>query len=75
MPPQYSTFYEHVHEADGIVRLENIFLEILSTYGDMYIIISGDINARTGNMKDYIENDDLSHLDLGNLYVGSNFNI
>ena len=40
----------------------------------MYIIISGDINARTGNMKDYIENVDLSHLDLGNLYVSSNFN-
>ena len=73
--PQYSTFYEYVHvHVDGILRFENILLEILSTYGDMYIIISGDINARNGNIKDYIGNDDLSHMDLGNLYVGSNFN-
>ena len=55
--PEGSVLYETLDESDGIMRLENIMVDIVSKYGDLRVILMGDLNARIGKMCDFIEND------------------
>ena len=40
---EWSNFYNHGGEENGILRLEKCICEIMSEYGDFYIILAGDL--------------------------------
>ena len=54
--PQGSTIYGENQE-NGIERLEDWLIELESGHSDSHVLVVGDFNARTGNLKDYIEGD------------------
>ena len=56
IPPQGSTFYNQRGEKNGITVLDDCISELYRKYGDMNVIICGDLNARTGSFG--IENGD-----------------
>ena len=58
IPPSNSSFYNK-RELDPFDELENA-IQKYSTMGE--VILAGDINARTGCLPDYIENDNSKHL-------------
>ena len=52
LPPEGSPFY--TDEINGILMLEAEIANVLATLdGDIYIILTGDLNARTGNQMDF----------------------
>lgn len=72
--PENSSIYS-ANEDDGIILLENILTELTLKYGDLHFFVSGDLNARTSNIQDYIEEDDLELMDFAKWYPKDNFNI
>ena len=52
IPPENSNFYND----EELMLLESEIISFCSTH--KYVIITGDFNARTAEMKDYTENDD-----------------
>ena len=52
-------------ETNGIERLEKALVEVVSGIAEYYIFISGDLNARTGNMQDFINDDDRDRVPYG----------
>ena len=54
LPPSRSPFYEQYQQSD-IVLLKDSLLTVLASLSDAYILLMGDFNCRTGNLKDYYE--------------------
>ena len=54
LPPSGSPFYEQYQQSD-VVLLEDSLLTVLASLSDAYILLMGDFNCRTGNLKDYYE--------------------
>ena len=53
LPPEGSSFY--TDKINGILMLEVEIADVLATLdGDIYIILTGDLNARTGNQLDFL---------------------
>ena len=49
-PPLGSPFYENRDTTNGIHLVENCLEELEEKYGDSYLILCGDFNARTGSL-------------------------
>ena len=68
IPPYGSTSYID-GEDNGIMHLENYICQLSSIYEDSSLLISGDFNARTKDIADYIIDDNCKHLPLPNFYT------
>ena len=55
--PEGSTIYDNVSEPNGILQMQDKFHELKYMYPSAYVVIAGDLNARTKNLIDYIRND------------------
>ena len=74
LSPEGSSSYEG--NLSGIELLENEINKLKIQFNDdIYFLISGDVNACVGNMKDYIANDSIQHIfpDDFDWYEESNF--
>ena len=49
LPPQYSPYYSNTEIYNGVSVLESCILDAIQMYGNVPLIIVGDLNARTGN--------------------------
>ena len=67
LPPEGSPFYDE--EVNGILLLED---ELMSVISEMdvrpYVILAGDLNARTGKLLDYLFDDSCENLPIGDWY-------
>ena len=54
LPPSGSPFYEQYQRSD-IVLFEDSLLTALASLSDVYILLLGDFNCRTANLKDHSE--------------------
>ncbi|KAK6181906.1 hypothetical protein SNE40_009684 [Patella caerulea] len=57
LPPEGSHFYQNKETENGVDILENALFEIESKHNPCDIIVTGDLNARTGHLLDYIIDD------------------
>jgi len=48
IPPENSVYYEETDIYNGISMLEDCLLDLYKDYGDVPVVICGDLNARTG---------------------------
>ena len=65
-----SSLHRNLNGDDTMNKMRNGMAYYKSVYGDdckFYIV--GDLNARTGNLFDYIENDDSTHLPVSDDYI------
>ena len=76
IPPEYSPVYEESTESNGIEELRGKLEEVILSLenNDLDILLAGDLNARTGNNNDFID-DNIVHLPVGDWYNMDNFNI
>ena len=73
IPPEKSTAY-HDDNCDGISNLEGFILyEVSKKDSDFLYIITGDLNARSGFIQDYILDDNIDHLSDSNWYICDDF--
>ena len=76
VPYDKSTFYDNRECNDGIMDFYLTVLDIIPDIVDCDIVIAGDLNARTGTLIDYIEDDNIGdfipHMDW---YPSDNFDI
>ena len=49
MPPENSPYYEETDIYDGVSLLEDCLLELVRLFGDIPLIICGDLNSRTAS--------------------------
>ena len=67
IPPEVSTFYlkTDVGETDGIIMLQHKLQSILDMYeNDLLLLVIGDLNARCGDLSDFITDDSTKYLPL-----------
>ena len=74
LPPEGSAVYRS-EEMNGINLLEDELVRLKNIYPNHEIVISGDMNARTGTDDDFLIDDRITHLPIGNWYAPSNFNL
>jgi exonuclease III len=68
LPPHGSSAYT-LDEQNGVLILEKYITELEVNYPDARILISGDLNARTKDLPDYIINDSAEYLPLPCTYT------
>ena len=73
LPPQGSTSYANGKE--GIEILHDNIVNISEKYPDAYLMVVGDLNARTSTEPDFIQDDDPSYLPGGSFYEPSGFTV
>ena len=75
LPPQGSTSYEEDQE-NGVDLLENHIAATLADQdGECSLCILGDLNARTGALRDYVVDDGAAHLPIQDWYPESDFSV
>ena len=74
LPPEGSSQYQS-HETNGVIILEDMMYKIKAEYPDHDFILSGDFNARTQTLKDYIIDDDVKYIPGTDDYVSDNFDL
>ena len=57
IPPEKSTFYNMYDESNGILMLWEQIAKALSLKEGISLRWTGDFNARTGNLIDFIKDD------------------
>jgi len=72
LPPQGSSAYTS-DEQNGVIHLEHFINQVEIKHPNTGIIISGDLNARTKDLPDYIINDSTDYLPLPTNYIEDNF--
>ena len=75
LPPFGAKVYSDSDEPNGVAHLENYINLLYSSYPDIELIISGDFNARTKNLPDYIVNDSSDYLPTPEYYKCDTFSI
>ena len=60
--PEGSSIYNTREEKDGIIKIQNDLETLRFHYPDCYLLLAGDLNARTKDLLDYLPDDDLSHI-------------
>ena len=73
IPPENSTFYSHEDEDSGINMLCDEISDIQESNGEFYLILTGDLNVRTGCLQDFIMDDSIKHLPVDDWYEEDNF--
>lgn len=56
--PEGSPFYTYFDIDNGITNLEDCISDCIVTHGDMFILLSGDLNSRTSNISQNITSND-----------------
>ena len=74
MQPENSNIYKSLDEKNGVEILENTLLELKAEYDDPYVILMGDLNSRTGDLHDYVINDEVDFLPV-EMYDSDKFSI
>lgn len=74
LPPYGSNGYWN-EEVNGILHLEAYVNKIRSLYPGLEMVISGDLNARTQDLPDYIIDDADKYLPVPEFYQSDNFSI
>ena len=72
LPPYGSTSYPN-DEINGIQHLENLLVHLDNKYPGIDKIISGDLNARTKDLPDYILDDNVDHIPVPEFYTADSF--
>ena len=72
--PENSNIYKSLDEKNGVEILENTLLELKAEYDDPYVILMGDLNSRTGDLHDYVINDEVDFLPV-EMYDSDKFSI
>ena len=57
IPPEGSPYYAYFDCENGISMLEEYLTDCLMAYGDLYILLCGDLNARTANSSHFCQGD------------------
>lgn len=52
LPPQGSPFYDEL-QINGMDLFEDVFVTLFSQFSDCYFLTMGDLNCRTGNIRDF----------------------
>jgi len=73
IPPEHSTYYNNFNEKNGIQLLESTLLDVMSTHRDTHILVAGDLNSRTGNLQDFITNDNVRFTNFDDFYPADGF--
>ena len=60
VPHEGSSFYHERDETNGLVEFEKSLADIYASHRDCELLIAGDFNSRTGNLPDYLVNDDIT---------------
>ena len=71
--PEKSTFYIMYDEYNGILMLREQIEKALSLKEGSSLWLTGDFNARTGNLIDYIKDDKTQFFAGNNIYEPDNF--
>ena len=74
IPPEKSNFYNMYDESNGILIREQI-AKALSLKEGSSLWLTGDINARTGNLIDFIKDDKTLFFTGNNIYEPDNFSL
>ena len=72
LPPHGSSAYP-CDEQNGITHLENYVNLLEVKYPDYGYVISGDANARTKDLLDYILDDNVNYVPVPDFYINDNF--
>ena len=75
IPPQTSTFYNMYDESNGILMLREQIAKALSLKEGSSLWLTGDFNARTGNLIDFIKDDKTLLFTGNNIYEPDNFSL
>ena len=75
IPPEKSTFYNMYDEPNGILMLREEIAKTLSLKEGSSLWLTGDFNARTGNLIDYIKDDKTQFFTGNNIYEPDNFSL
>jgi len=76
LPPSGSSFYRQGDIlSNGIAILEDKLCHLKSLYPDHQLILSGDFNARTKVLQDFIQDDSPAYLPLPDIYHEDKFQI
>ena len=73
IPCESSTFYDIRNEKNGINEMFDELIDIMSQ--NDYVILMGDLNARTAEAPDYIIDDNTDYLSLPDWWSADNFSI
>ena len=74
--PERSTVYDNVSEPNGILQMQDKFHELKYMYPSAHVVIAGDLNARTKDLIDYIRNDDIFYVFVGDVdYTADSFDM
>ena len=73
IPCEHSTFYNCQEENNGIEDLINELVDV--SVADNNLLLMGDFNARTGDMPDYIIDDNVNYLEFPEWWSVDQFNI
>ena len=75
VPHEGSSFYHERDETNGLVEFEKSLADIYASHRDCELLIAGDFNSRTGNLPDYLVNDDITFVPNMEWYIEDNFSI
>jgi hypothetical protein len=73
LPPKKSSSY--VDEQDGMVILKEKLLDLRTRYPDHKLLVTGDLNARTGSLQDFLVDDASDYIPGMDWYIPDDFDI
>ncbi len=73
LPPKNSSAYDD--ELDGILILREKLIDLKIGYPNHRLFVLGDLNARIGNMQDFLAHDDVQFIPGMDWYVPENFDM
>ena len=78
LPPSNSPFFNQVHfnnDVNGMSILDDKLRQLKMLYPNYNLILTGDFNARTKTLKDFIHDDSSNYLPLPNFYPEDKFQV
>jgi len=76
LPPAGSSFYnQYSAVTNGVTILEEKLCDVKNIYPDHLLILTGDFNARTKELQDFIQDDSPDYLPLPDFYSEDTFQI
>ena len=75
IPPENAKVYELYDDNNGINLLEDVLTMLLHEFKNLLIVLTGDFNARIGDMLDFIVDDSIDYLVIDDFYELDTFTI
>ena len=75
IPPENAKVCELYDDNNGINLLEDVLTMLLHEFKNLLIVLTGDFNARIGDMLDFIVDDSIDYLVIDDFYELDTFTI